>query len=204
MGSPTTDLIRVTCSAAAAVSALVLLTGVMPMDYYANNLAIAIALWHLLELLLFPVERDPFAMQVHHVVVITTETLGWYFLTLPMQQAVMCCAALPLITNCFSVARFYFHPIFHEIYYHAFTAIKLSCISVHYGLLLVTTTWRETMGPGEWMVLGTMCLIHLTQLYFVWIITRKRMGLVAVALHMVGVSVVSPYIWGWLIKKHHF
>ena len=69
----------------------------------------------------------------HHVVVITTETLGWYFLTEPMQQAVMCAAALPLITNCFSVARFYCHTIFHEIYYHTFTTIKLSCITVHYG-----------------------------------------------------------------------
>ena len=53
-----------------------------------------------------------------------------------MQQAVMCAAALPLITNCFSVARFYCNlPIFHEIYYHTFIIIKLICITVHYGLV---------------------------------------------------------------------
>ena len=199
--SPATDIIRVSCSFVAAGIALTLLTGHCSMAH-ANNLALSIALWHLLELLFFPVERDPFAMQVHHVVVITTETLGWYFLTEPVQLAIMSAAALPLITNCFSVARFYFHPVFHEIYYHAFTATKLICISVHYGLLIVTTRWRETMGSGEWLVLGTMFLIHLTQLYFVWIITRKRMGVLSVAFHLLLAAFLAPYLWTWLVKTH--
>ena len=65
MGSSTTDLIRVTCSFLAAGTALMLLLGdSTTMEAHANNLALSIAMWHLFELLLFPVERDPIAMQV--------------------------------------------------------------------------------------------------------------------------------------------
>ena len=199
MGSPVTDLFRVVCSFLSFGSALVLLANRSMMEDHANTLALSIALWHLLELLFFPVDRDPFAMQVHHVLVIATETMGWYFLTAPIQQAVMCVAAVPLLTNCFSVARFYFHPIFHEIYYHTFTATKLICIFVHYGILIQSTAWKETMGHGAWIILAVMTLIHLVQLYFVYIITRKRMGMLSVGLHLMLGGVVSPYLWELMI-----
>ena len=199
MRSPVTDLFRVVCSFLSFGSALVLLANRSMMEDHANTLALSIALWHLLELLFFPVDRDPFAMQVHHVLVIATETMGWYFLTAPIQQAVMCVAAVPLLTNCFSVARFYFHPIFHEIYYHTFTATKLICIFVHYGILIQSTAWKET----PWIILAVMTLIHLVQLYFVYIITRKRMGMLSVGLHLMLGGVVSPYLWEWMIKKHN-
>ena len=202
MGSPVTDLFRVVCSFLAFGSALILLADRSMMEDHANTLALSIAQWHLLELLFFPVDRDPFAMQVHHVLVIATETMGWYFLTAPIQQAVMCVAAVPLLTNCFSVARFYFHPIFHEIYYHTFTATKLICIFVHYGILIQSTAWKETMGHGAVIILAAMTLIHLVQLYFVYIITRKRMRMLSVGLHLMLVVVVSPYLWEWMIKKH--
>ena len=60
------------------------------------------------------------------------------------------------------------------------------------------------MGPGQWLVLGTMTLIHLTQLYFVYIIIHKRMKLLVVAVHVGVVIIVSPYLWTWLIQKHNF
>ena len=60
------------------------------------------------------------------------------------------------------------------------------------------------MGPDQWLVLGTMTLIHLTQLYFVYIIIYKRMKLFVVAFEIGFVILVSPYLWTWLIQKHNF
>jgi hypothetical protein len=160
------------------IASLLLTVNSSRLELHFKELALAIAFFHIYELVLFKMDKPH---KIHHYIVVVTEAFAICFYTTKAEYILSALNSIPLGSNMLSHAR-KVNPTYDMPYFACYIILKSTVIMVHYYQLFAFFDGISHHGKVGSCLL---CGIHATQVYFtlsiIHILLRKQMHLVLLA-----------------------